>query len=603
MNKIGFQIKRVSAGASDGITVNDGEWSRKVVDSRDVIKLCDVNGGGRFIMFMSFGVDGTYLTVMRPITGRDGDNVAAWMYIPNEIDIDGATIADLVAKVKNELLQPQSNGTFLERLFAQTYPKAEAVKNAASTIEKVYAVRRVGAYPLETIFGVSRYQPYYTKYNAVIIEDTDSMRVIDKNVADLSRTEIKSMLVFCPPVKTDLPLGVSVSYEENKKIIPFTSPIRALQGQIVRIRFSKHGFDDIKFDETIWENQQICGVPKSFEWMVTIPFDRFKVVSKSAVNLTNKAVIKVNEQQAKFGLAVKLSERDARNARVKVTCNGYEPAEKEVDFISEQTVSFTLKRKIDSIDADIELVNGSIGKMTLMGRGVRTIKDAPIKGYRMNERGWLEYDAFDKWKNICIGFFSALLLMVLIWGGIKLYDVIFGEETEGDSTRRPGSSGIVVGNERHGNRNDVEEIPAVDKYKAAIEYLDTKTQWVKADMDNIAGLEGLYDLLNTYQFQQVLTTINELGCADIIKENGQIKYLKDQINKYVNYDCPNQCSYNGTITVAELFKKLENLNTGAAKLKSNKKVSSKNKPGLGEEDKDIGEETNSVRDKVEKLLQ
>jgi len=109
-------------------------------------------------------------------------------------------------------------------------------------------------------------------------------------------------------------------------------------------------------------------------------------------------------------------------------------------------------------------------------------------------------------------------------------------------------------------------------YEGAIGYLDTKEQWVKSEMEIIPGLKGLYDLLNTYQFQQILTTINKLGCADMIQENGQIKYLKDQINKHVNSHHPDMYSNTGTITIPHLFEDLDRRNNTISKKTRGKKT-------------------------------
>ena len=74
MNKIGFRIYRFKEGPSVGLTVNEGDWTKKVVDIRDILKLYNSEDESKFAMFMSFSENGAYITIARAISGRGGDN-------------------------------------------------------------------------------------------------------------------------------------------------------------------------------------------------------------------------------------------------------------------------------------------------------------------------------------------------------------------------------------------------------------------------------------------------------------------------------------------------------------------------------------------------
>ena len=94
MNKIGFRIYRFKEGPSVGLTVNEGDWTKKVVDIRDILKLYNSEDESKFAMFMSFSENGAYITIARAISGRGGDNTAAWIYIPNNIEVTGIHIRE-----------------------------------------------------------------------------------------------------------------------------------------------------------------------------------------------------------------------------------------------------------------------------------------------------------------------------------------------------------------------------------------------------------------------------------------------------------------------------------------------------------------------------
>ena len=92
MKKIGIAIKKTSQGSGDATFFNSGEWRNKVVDIRDILKQVTGFNSEDFLTFMSFDSLGCYITLVRRIGGRDGDNVSAWIFIPNTVKIPPPTI-------------------------------------------------------------------------------------------------------------------------------------------------------------------------------------------------------------------------------------------------------------------------------------------------------------------------------------------------------------------------------------------------------------------------------------------------------------------------------------------------------------------------------
>ena len=84
MNKLGFAIKLASQGAGNAIECNKGQWTNKVVDIREYLKLFNgLQGTDNIVTFMSFDEGGCFLTQLRAISGRVGDFLSGWIYIPN----------------------------------------------------------------------------------------------------------------------------------------------------------------------------------------------------------------------------------------------------------------------------------------------------------------------------------------------------------------------------------------------------------------------------------------------------------------------------------------------------------------------------------------
>ncbi len=212
MNKIGFRIYRFKDGPLKGLTVNDGDWTKKVVDIRDILKLYNTEDETKFAMFLSFSEYGAYITIARSISGRGGDNAAAWIYIPNCIEVSGAELLPIIKAVKEELSTPKVNRERLTSLFSNEYREIEVAAYMPSSPEMRFAKRNTLLNPLADIIGKKIYQPIYSNYHSILIENQDGMEIIDKSVVDISTQPLNETLVLCPPFSQDIPNGVTVHF-------------------------------------------------------------------------------------------------------------------------------------------------------------------------------------------------------------------------------------------------------------------------------------------------------------------------------------------------------------------------------------------------------
>ena len=128
MNKLGFVINYASEGVGNAIECNKGQWINKVVDIREYLKLFNgLQGTDNFVTFMSFDEGGCFLTQLRAISGRVGDFLSGWIYIPNTIEASGEDIMSTYYYVRNILSQSSLNGYFsdIESFFSKEYPEKE----------------------------------------------------------------------------------------------------------------------------------------------------------------------------------------------------------------------------------------------------------------------------------------------------------------------------------------------------------------------------------------------------------------------------------------------------------------------------------------------
>ena len=568
MNKIGFRIYRFKEGPSVGLTVNEGDWTKKVVDIRDILKLYNSEDESKFAMFMSFSENGTYITIARSISGRGGDNTAVWIYIPNDIEVTGSDIISIIEVVKEELSAPKSNVERLAQIFAQNYRAIEAADYIPSSIEKVFAKRNVGFYPLKELIGEKRYQPIYSNYHAILINDNDSMEIVDKNLTDLTNEMLVETFVFCPPVKQDIPNGVSVHF--NKSGYPlFNKPVRVNKSERISLVFKRSGFEDIPYIDSVEENDQFCGVPR-FDWKKSISRDQFKIVAAndSNVNLTDDATITINNVELKWHQPIIISEHDARQAKVRFSVNGYEPTEEYIDLLhAAKTITVKLHRAERVQSWKIELANGHTAVMDLRSKYLSGDKyESPIKGYS-REDGVLRYTNFGVIKQRAIGFLMAVATFIVICLGVALFEWFDNHNFEWQlgwpplKVEKIGSykaessttAELYSNNDNETFPSDQSPVAEDGSLSKALAYLDNEAGvWQRDSLIKYPELDGLFEELNSYEFSKILNRESKL------RESKNFKKIYEAI--LINRDKPFNGNFCGegdySITVSNYEKKL-----------------------------------------------
>ena len=538
MNKIGFRIYRFKEGPSVGLTVNEGDWTKKVVDIRDILKLYNSEDESKFAMFMSFSENGAYITIARSISGRGGDNTAAWIYIPNNIEVTGSDIIPIIDVVKEELSASKSNVERLSQIFTKEYRMMEAADYMPSSVEKVFAKRNIGFYPLKDIIGEQRYQPIYSNYHVILLNDNDSMEIADKNLDDLTSEKLVETFVFCPPVKQDIPKGVTVHF--NTPGYPlFNKPVRVYKSSRINLVFKRTGFEDIPYMDSVEENDQLCGVP-SFEWKIAIVKGLFNVraAHDREKDINNDARIYVNGTELGWNRAIQLSEREATHAIVSISVNGYETYDREINLLNVRIpITVDLHRAERAQTWKIEMSNGEYAEMTLKSKYLpQRYSGSPLKGYSIGERdNCLEYTNFGVLKQRAIGFITAIVAGLIVCLCVALYDwydchtftwqlgwpplktakisnTTYYSSTDDNLTNTAETSQIS-------EENPVATDSKVTTVEDAIAYLDNEAGvWQRDSLIKYPELEGLFEELNSYEFSKILDRESTLSASKNFKK-------------------------------------------------------------------------------------
>lgn len=560
MNKLGFAIKLASQGAGNAIECNRGQWISKVVDIREYLKLFNgLQGTDNIVTFMSFDEGGCYLTLLRAISGRMGDFLSGWIYIPNTIEATGDDIMNTYNYVRNILSQSNLNDSIedIEAFFSKEYPKKEFAAQYVPSSGEEFGVRFIDMYySMKEILDTDRYQPYYSKFKAIFLLDKNSeVKIAKEQVArfkDLTKRTIEKVCIFKAPSPEEVRLlgrGTKIVFSTKQE---FNSPVLTKKGDRIQLYALRDGFEPVILSPiTIQEDGQKCFIdPKTVKWKKRISPSMFTVCNSKHEKIEDVR-ISINGTDITMGQELFLDEEDCRQATVKYSASDYEPFEHKRNLLLNEFCEVTLHRKVKSYQTTIELVNGEHAEMTLESKYLPSKLESPLKGYIYDEdyRGdkILKMDSWFVWKQRLWGFFASLgTVMIIIafaafdswldthhfklglppWEKDKTYiQPSQPDQMESDELTPPQESAILV-------------------------YLNSNAQWTREQLEKDSITHGLYDMINEYRFPE-LVNVNIDGCDNISK----IKSLAQEMNAN-NISISGTYSQDGTITVQKWIDKV-----------------------------------------------
>ena len=557
MNKLGFAIKLASQGAGNAIECNRGQWINKVVDIREYLKLFNgLQGTDNIVTFMSFDESGCFLTQLRAISGRVGDFLSGWIYIPNTIEASGEDIMNTYNYVRNILFQSNLNDYIsdIESFFSKEYPSKEVVAQYIASRGQLYGVRFLGHYTLKEIVGEHRYQPYYSDYKAVfLLNKKDEVAITNEsasNFRDLTDKDIVKTSIVVPPTNASLQAlggGTKIHAADGSD---FNQPLLANVGSKVTLFLSRIGFENMKLEVNVSsERQEIDLANVKITWMKKISASMFTVRNHKREKIEKGVRISVNDKDITFQ-EILVSEEECRQAIIKVSAPGYEPFEYQRNLLLNEYSEITLTRKVESCLTTIELVNGKHAKMTLESEYLPSKYDSPLKGYEFEGKYHgdkvLRMSLWFVWKQRLWGFLGALAAVMLMvacvafdaW--IDTHHFKFGlppwEEDKPAQTYQQNTN------------NDVEEAEVTETNdqqvnQKILDYLNQNDQWAKEQLDQDPMTRGLYDMINNYRFSDIMN-VNIENCDKINKIK---KISQKMIDK--GFSLSGSYSQDGTITI------------------------------------------------------
>lgn len=513
--KLGLILKLTSEGEREIFSLNRNEsWARYIPDVRTSIKeLEDFDETAKMVVFLRFfGSEGLLICIVkaRPQSSdRPFDNTAAWIHIPDKMDISGEEIVSMVEKVK-DVISGNKEIDSLKSVFEKEYAFKDVLFSALSFIKSKesveFSARTYGngtGYSLHELLGIYLAQTEYNNYKSVFFLDTSSGISLRNN--NILKSKLRPICTVNPP---DESLGF-LAYIGTPLTL-FKKPIEVIEGTEISVLWKKDGCSDIRkefvatYENT---NQNPIGIEihpneckriVSRSWIKVYDQESNRRISNCSIIINGRSFTKDK---------MEILESDFENGvQLQVSCRGYN--DKVMDNVKlKDELKVPMEEKVYKkeyllpVEESKNLITDA--KVTIETK--REYNGMPLKGY-YSDHGDLRYSSNLKLKikYFVLGF-ASLICLGLLYEGYKVID-LFMDNHElclcwppiQEKAKSPvgKTSGIVDSEEDVPNSEDIAK-------NTAIEYLKNNPVWVKDSLDKYPYLEGLYNDLNEFRFDKL----------------------------------------------------------------------------------------------------
>ena len=177
MSKLGIAIKPTISGNFHPVTINEGDWTRKIHDVRPALlhfpELQDDHSKIASLFF--FDEKGCFIVLARTITDNDLENISGWIYVPHDMQISTKQLEGVIGVIRRMIsvsVLPEKSK--LEEIFGNR--ELPTIKNApiyeSSPRNGEFAKRRARGKSLAELLSGNRFLPVYAKYESILVETT-----------------------------------------------------------------------------------------------------------------------------------------------------------------------------------------------------------------------------------------------------------------------------------------------------------------------------------------------------------------------------------------------------------------------------------------------
>ncbi len=537
MNKLQLYITKSFNGYKVLFNINPSEEiTRHVHELRDVVEKVNYDPLEKNIFYhVSTVQSGTFLTVIRTIPSAPADHLAAWIYIPNELIIDGPTLQHVVEvttrKVSGDRVTTDDVAT-LRELYGTEYPtdvNAPAMTASATNGRTAWrSYNGESGVTLTDLFGAGLFQLPYLDYSGVVFVDADLGLSVDGY--DLTSLPIAGPAVISPVEKTPEHF---VAYVFGRAI---DRPVRATLDSNVAFVWKHPGFEDVVQEEVITEADFTPTAPDTSGSRKAVSAASFQIAAQTgSVPLEDCRIVvngvDVTDEPHLFTPA------ELASATVVINCEGYAPYSGRMDLASSTRALIRLQERTKVYCFEMPVKSADLGapvRFKLFTK--KTIDESPIEGYVALDDNIQEGES--RTNHLACSHSSTSWLQRGIFLGIGLIaGILIGwlsncqgspsiSTSDTESSRAVDSvqeailmeqlniNAAVIPQQPAPAPAKVEEQPApapaadvavnnAAVTQEALAYLDNNKAWTREELEKFPALKGLFDDMNNFRLAKL----------------------------------------------------------------------------------------------------
>lgn len=529
MAKLQLYINKSQRGYKNLVNINPAEdINRYIHDYRKAVEDVGYDTSKEYTFYLlSYVAEGTLLTVLRTIAGASaGDHVAATLFFAAGTVIDDHSIRRILTAVRDSIadggraLTPEALGDLRDMLAADYAVDNDAPRRLPST-GKLYACCYYGGKEPSAVSFISAryYMPALAEYAGVLMIDSTCGARFRNSERDLSAGSIRPSAVLLPPPRT------AQGFTPHIYRHPFTRALIVPAGEAIEIQWKRGGFETVSQTVKAAEGESVAVTPPdTSKALKCISPASFYVTEQGSQSAIDTFVIKVNGKVIDSPQSFTFAE--LANAHVEITSPGYFSFTGSLDLASTTQALVQMKQLHRTYRFDLPVNTPEpVEAIRIYLKTKKPITNCPIEGYSVAGDEIVEgtgvcnnlvYTGGHSRRSLYIcGVVAALSLLAGIFIGWLAFDVENEartshtpveaiEYTTPQSEPEPAAAPEPAA-EAPAPAETAPAAPTAEAIAAAVAYLDSNKQWERGKMEETGVLHELFDDLNNYNFDIILT--------------------------------------------------------------------------------------------------
>lgn len=522
MAKLQLYITKSTNDYKSVYNINPSEDVRAcITDLRNAVLQIDYDSAEKNIFYyLKSTDDGTFVTVLRTIPSRPGDHLAAWVYMPYDMEISADELESVVRLTTRKVSGSEVSNEdvmALREAFGADYPTRHDAprmiggRRGAPTAWRLYGGDEAPS--LHEFMGRGRWQQSYLPYSGVLLIDEELG--VTASGDDLTDVPLGAPAEILPPETGDDGFR---PYVFGRLL---DAPIRATLGCEVTIVWRRPGFEDVTRKVTISESRFTPSSVVTDESRKIITPSSFKITSQFSHQEVGECQIRVNGHEI-GSEGRSFTRAELGSASVYVSCEGYFPYTGHIDLASTTRALIQMQERRKIYIFEVPVKSSELGapiKFEIHSK--KPLTDSPLEGYKllddiqegMTRTNYLGYSGrgLGSMAQRVLGLGGALLVGLLIGFGLS-------KCSHGDKSVAPAATPAATpATTSDSTAKNVARVPDVEPASApapavnpslsstdAIKYLDASKKWNRNEMEKYGDLSGLYDDMNNFRIDRLI---------------------------------------------------------------------------------------------------